>query len=341
MKILKLLLILIGLLVGIGLIAGLVLPKEVNVERSIEIDAPKDIIFEHIGKLENHLAWSPWKELDPNAKYTYEGESGAVGSKAKWEGNKNVGRGEQEITAIKVNERMETKLTFFEPQQGSSDVLYALSDVENGSKVSWSMNFKTPMPSNVMVALMGMKNQIGSDYDKGLASLKALCEEAAKNASASPKFDIQQIDLPAKTYMTHRATVSMADVAKFYATHFGAMAAALGDDHHSKMTGMPSGLFYSWDMENQVSDMAAGMPVAEAIKMNGDYKAVEIPGGKALVVDHYGPYEATPNAHNAIDEYLKANSLTMKYPVIEEYVTDPGAEPDQAKWLTKITYYLE
>jgi effector-binding domain-containing protein len=40
-----------------------------------------------------------------------------------------------------------------------------------------------------------------------------------------------------------------------------------------------------------------------------------------------------------MDDYLKANKLKAGAPVIEEYVTDPGTEPDESKWLTKI-YYL-
>jgi len=27
-------------------------------------------------------------------------------------------------------------------------------------------------------------------------------------------------------------------------------------------------------------------------------------------------------------------------PVVEEYITDPGEEPDPEKWLTRITYYF-
>ena len=42
-----------------------------------------------------------------------------------------------------------------------------------------------------------------------------------------------------------------------------------------------------------------------------------------------------------MDDYFKANGLEPSKLVMEEYVTDPGAEPDTSKWLTKIYYFLE
>ncbi len=35
------------------------------------------------------------------------------------------------------------------------------------------------------------------------------------------------------------------------------------------------------------------------------------------------------------------NGLKHKAPVIEEYVTDPGKEPDSSKWLTRIYFFAE
>ncbi len=43
----------------------------------------------------------------------------------------------------------------------------------------------------------------------------------------------------------------------------------------------------------------------------------------------------------AMDEYIQANKLEQLTPVIEEYITDPGAEPDSTKWLTKIVYFVK
>jgi len=54
-----------------------------------------------------------------------------------------------------------------------------------------------------------------------------------------------------------------------------------------------------------------------------------------------GGYNGLEQAHLAMDDYMKANNLENQPPVIEEYITDPGSEPDSNKWVTKITYLVK
>ena len=71
------------------------------------------------------------------------------------------------------------------------------------------------------------------------------------------------------------------------------------------------------------------------------FTSLEVAGGKALLVDYYGDYARTEEAHVAIDKYLNNHNLTFRFPVIEQYVTDPELEPDPSKWLTKVVYFIE
>ena len=93
-------------------------------------------------------------------------------------------------------------------------------------------------------------------------------------------------------------------------------------------------------METNIADMAVAIPVATAVEIKGGSVA-EIAAGKAAVIDYYGAYEGSGEAHFAMDDYLKEFGLTAGGPVIEEYITDPMTEPDTAKWLTKIIYPLK
>jgi effector-binding domain-containing protein len=54
-----------------------------------------------------------------------------------------------------------------------------------------------------------------------------------------------------------------------------------------------------------------------------------------------GGYSGIGKAHEAMDAYMASNKLEQKAPVIEEYITDPGSEPDSSKWLTKIMYLIK
>jgi effector-binding domain-containing protein len=58
-------------------------------------------------------------------------------------------------------------------------------------------------------------------------------------------------------------------------------------------------------------------------------------------VAYYGNYDQSEKAHDAIGDKMKADGLVLRDAVIEEYVTDPTAEPDTAKWLTNIYYPIK
>jgi effector-binding domain-containing protein len=104
------------------------------------------------------------------------------------------------------------------------------------------------------------------------------------------------------------------------------------------LAGAPSGLMYTWDMENNVADMAAGIPISEQADVDG-FDIIEV-GGKSLHIQYYGSYEGSAEAHYAMEDYMKENVLELNEVVIEEYITDPVNEPDTSKWLTNIYYMV-
>src|SRR5689334_13290499 len=96
----KWLLVLIALAVGVAF----VLPKSAHVERTITINRPASEVFGVLDNMHRFNAWSPWFDIDPNAKYTFTGPALGVGSKLAWAGNAEVGSGSMEILEAKPNE---------------------------------------------------------------------------------------------------------------------------------------------------------------------------------------------------------------------------------------------
>lgn len=84
MKVLKIIIGIVVLVAVLGLGYLAMLPNNYTVERSTEINAPKAFVMQHLANYTDWDNWSPWKAKDPNAKYTYEGSDGAVGSKMSW-----------------------------------------------------------------------------------------------------------------------------------------------------------------------------------------------------------------------------------------------------------------
>ena len=338
MKILKVIGILLAVLIALFLIAGAVSPKDFMVERSVNIDAPKDVIYDHISHLKKHDLWSPWAEKDPEMKKSWEGEDGQVGFVSKWESDhKEVGVGEQEITKLVANERVETELRFMEPRSGVSQGYVTMADADKGSDVTWGFTTTVPFPMNAMMLLMNMDKAVGPEFEKGLSKLKTLCESGA---STGGSMTFSEIKYPGKTFIGHRETIKWDKMQEFYAKYLGGAAAVL-ENQKLERDGMPTGLYYDWDEEAQTTDVAASIGVIGDAKDEGEYKVIKLGESKAVQLDYYGNYDGLGKAHEAMEKYLKDKSLTAVPPAVEEYVTDPGEEPDPSKWLTRITYLIE
>jgi Polyketide cyclase / dehydrase and lipid transport len=143
--------------------------------RSTTINAPADRVHSHLNDFREWKSWSPWEGLDPDLKRTFTGPETGVGSHYAWAGNKKAGEGTMEITGSTPS-RLEIALEFLVPFKASNITIFDLAPVGGGAtKVTWQMTGQR----GLLMSLMGklyFDKAIGKDFDKGLASLKAVSE---------------------------------------------------------------------------------------------------------------------------------------------------------------------
>lgn len=175
--------ILIGLavVVVLFLIVVALQPSSFRVARSATIAAPPDVVFPHVNELKKWAAWNPWEKLDPNMKLTYEGPESGTGASYSWIGNKDVGEGRMTITESKPNELVRFKLEFFKPMAGTSDAEFTFKPQGNQTEVTWAMSGKNNFMAKAFCLFMNMDKMIGGQFEKGLADLKTIAEQATKN----------------------------------------------------------------------------------------------------------------------------------------------------------------
>jgi effector-binding domain-containing protein len=109
---------------------------------------------------------------------------------------------------------------------------------------------------------------------------------------------------------------------------------------------IPSGpattVYFTWDMETQISKMAPSFPVLGIRKSNDDaVKLFDVPESQAVVAHHEGDYATLKDAHEEMMAYIKENNIEMSGFAIEEYLVDPNTEPDSSKWKTDIWYLMK
>ena len=159
------------------IILVLIAPKQYDIKRHIVINKPKNEVFQYLKFIKNQDEWSPWKKKDPTMKQTFLGEDGQVGFISKWQGNKDVGMGEQEILSINENEYIKTKLRFLKPWKSESDAYLAMESLTSGiTTVTWGFSGKNPIPFNIFMLFFNMDKTVGNDFEEGLISLKQILE---------------------------------------------------------------------------------------------------------------------------------------------------------------------
>ena len=168
--------IIVGIIV-LFLLAGLVISKDMAVTKEIVINRPKADVFNYIKYLKNQQNYSKWASLDPDMKNEFRGTDGAPGFVNAWEGNKKVGKGEQEILAVSDG-RLDTELRFEKPFRSIAKATMTTEAAgDNATKVAWGFKSKMNYPMNVMKLFMNMNEMIGKDFTIGLNNLKRVMEQ--------------------------------------------------------------------------------------------------------------------------------------------------------------------
>lgn len=177
MKILKKVLIALGILIAIPLLVALFMSKDYALEREVTINKPKQVVFDYVKYLKNQNNYSTWNRMDPDMKQSYRGTDGAPGFVSAWE-SKMVGDGEQEIKKITEGERVDTELRFKGMFAAISPAYMTTEAVSDSvTKVKWGMEGHMAYPMNFMQVFMSMEDMIGTEYEKSLLTLKGILEK--------------------------------------------------------------------------------------------------------------------------------------------------------------------
>jgi effector-binding domain-containing protein/uncharacterized protein YndB with AHSA1/START domain len=309
-------------LVGVGFL----LPRSAEVERSIVIQAPPATVFAVLNGFRNFNRWSPWADLDPEARYAYTGPVQGVGAKMSWAGSDAVGSGSQEILESEPYQRIRIRLTFSGWDDADNHASYLLSSVGESTHLTW--RFEGDFGTNLLGRYFGlmMDRFIGADYAKGLARLKNYVEQL-------PAADFSGLDL--KIIEAEPVVIAYSPVSS--AANPRSIGVALGVAY-GKVSGFltaqglrqvapPLALYQ--EAQGGVVRFDAAIPVdRDDVLPGSEVRIGRTFSGTAIQATYRGPYSGLPAAHEAIAAYLDATGFRREGRVLEQYVSDPTRTPE-------------
>lgn len=175
-KILKKILVVTVSLVAVLLVAAIFVKKEYAIERTITIRRSNADVFNYVKQMRNQDHYNKWVMVDPAMKKDFRGTDGTVGFVYAWDGNKDAGKGEQEIKELNDGKSINTELRFEKPMKS---IAYAHMITERLSneetKLVWGMTGRTPYPMNL--ANVFLDGLLGKDIETSLNNLKEILEK--------------------------------------------------------------------------------------------------------------------------------------------------------------------
>jgi effector-binding domain-containing protein len=266
-------------------------------------------------------------------KNSYEGPESGVGSKHIWSSeHKDVGHGSITIVGSTPNSEVLTDLDF--EGMGTSHGGWTFKDTTGGTLTTTYMEMDMGFFGRIFGLMMD--GMLGKDFEKTLENLKKHCESMPAETSSDIK--VEATTTKEQIIATYKMTTNMDKISNDIGASYQKIGEFMGKNK-LEFAGPVFAFFHSFSPEK--IEMECAIPVNKEVKGEGDINVRKMEAGNAVVAHHYGPYEKTEAAHNAIDKFIRENNKKIIGSPYEVYVTDPTVEKDTAKWLTEIYYPVE
>ena len=145
-------------------------------------------------------------------------------------------------------------------------------------------------------------------------------EAPADRAATESGYRCTLVERPAQPALTIRASVSPMALARTIGESMLAISRYAGERGYVP-AGPPFIAYHGFDGREQ--DVEIGLPFQPGIEGRDAIRVGVIPGGKAAVYHHVGPYEKLPEVRVALQQWLNTNGYTPSGPTYEIYLNDP------------------
>ena len=306
---------------------ALLLPRTVQVERSIEIDRPVVTVFTVLNRFDAFPAWSPWSVRDPEVSYRTSGPAAGPGARLEWFGDPRlVGTGQMEIVESRPHTLIRHELEI--DGRRSAAGRYVIERKAGGARVAWRFDFDLVAGQGLYAGLMSryfgllLERWIGPDFEQGLKGLKRYVESLPPDDFSGldvsiervEPVDVLKVSIDGGDGLSERMARAYHDIAAYMA------------EQGIERSGGPISL------HRQTGDGAdryeAAIPAPPAPGLGNDVVAWgQTPAGPVAKAVHRGGYAGIDATYRKLAAWMAANGLERGAVSWEQYLSDPATTP--------------
>ena len=169
--------IVIAVLVAIVLVFAATKPKIFTVQRTINIKAPPDKIFELINDFHNWSRWAPQDKDDPTMRRTFSGAASGTNAVSEWVSSGSAGKGRMSIIEATPPRMVSVQVDFVKPFEVHNINEFTLEPTGESTKVTWRMHGTNLYIMKLISVFMNMDSLAGKHFERGLKNLKSVAEQ--------------------------------------------------------------------------------------------------------------------------------------------------------------------
>jgi len=307
-----------------------------NIAESKIIPAPAELVFDQINDLRTAENWGPWKAEDSTMTFSYAEKTSGEGASYSWEG---VMDGAMTTTKVIPNKEILQDLTLHTPVgERHPKVYWTFEETEEGTKATYGMKGEHTLVDKAFYGIFGY------DFDKEMHKMNATALIGVENEvlTAMKQFEVNVDGITqygGGFYMYNTTATKMSDIASKMVPMMGQVSNFM-EQNGLAFSGMPFTIYHNIDEANGNVMFSTAIPVREKITTPAGSPVLcgYMAPVAALKTTLRGSYENLAAAYAAGAAYMTENNL-QAHPtssMFEVYASDPGMEPNPAKWVTEI-----
>lgn len=336
MKILKYLLFLILIIIiGSAIYFG-TKDGTYDIQDSMVIQAPPEVIFSKVNDYKSWESWGPWKKEDPSLSVNYAEKTSGEGASYSWNGSMN---GALTTTKVIPNKQIEQNLMVKTPMGERNSLIYwDFEEVENGTKVTWGRKGEHTLVDKAFQSIKG------DDYDSRVHQMNTIglegLSEKVKDDMKQYAINVDGVTQYGGGYYMYTTSVAKQDELEEKTNSM--MDEVIGFVTKNKLNraGNPFTIYNQIDDANNTVIFSTGVPVREQVITPESSPVVcgYMEPVSAVKTTLKGNYKHLAETFTKTRQYIEKNGLQIDSDrkMFEVYITDPENTPNPANWITEI-----
>lgn len=329
----KKIIIAIACLVVLLLIVSYFKSNQFMIQKSIEIEAPANFVYNAINNLSYQDEWNAKVSLDTSFHIFCGDLSIGIGTQCDYKSNIYGDGNIRILFAAKNDSIVVSEASLLKSSRLYHYKIHAINDTN--TLINVSATSASGWISNLwnFIHKWKLKKHVSHQLD----NLNVFVTERYKQNTYNG-YKVETTSLDQKYFLIQKAEINIANIDEYYTQNISALY-QLALDKNLSVTGMPSALFYKWDKALGKTEMAAAIPTLSELFI-ANTETISLAPGSVLRVVYSGERKNISKAHQAIQDYILDHNLQHGLPIIEEYQTSITMESDPSKWVTHIYYYV-